>query len=365
MKKFILILLIIVIPIIFIDNIQDYFYGLRVKNHLKELEKKVSEKDLIKFLRERFIDKRGLIISEIRNNKPSNYSLLESYGELMEYALQKKEQKLFDILLRNIKKYFLSQEGYLYWRINRKTLRPDNATALIDSLRILYNLVSAYENFRKEEYLKEAQKIADGILKYNTFREYFLDTYDGTSKKKIFKISLFYLDLEKIKKISLYLPEFKKYYSSAKNILEGYTKTHSPFFPKEYDYISKKYIFTENINILEQVLIALNMENKKNIDNFLNFNNMELYKNGKIYSYYHLKGEKIVNNEDPTIYSLISRLYMKMENKKKALETLKLIQRFENKKGIGDFENMNFYVFTQLETLLTLSMMEKRGYVNE
>lgn len=361
MKKFIILLLIMLIPIIFINDILDYFYSLKLKNYLRELEKKVSEKEkiLLEFLRERFIDRRGLIISEIKNNKPSNYSLLESYGELMEYTLQYREEKLFELLMRNIKKYFLSQEGYLYWRINRKTLKPNNATSLIDSLRILYSLILAYENFKKEKYLEEAKVILDGILKYNTFREYLVDAYDGNSKKQILKISLFYLDLDKIKKISIYFPEFKRYYLSAKNILEGYGKISSPFFPKEYDYTTQKYVFAENVNMIEQTLAALNMEKRENIDKFLFFVTLELHKKGKIYSYYDLEGKKLTENEDPSIYSLIARLYIKLNNKRGALEVFKLIQRFKNKKGIGDFKNMNFYVFTQLETLITLSMMEK------
>lgn len=361
MRKFILIFLIIVIPTIFISYIEDYFYSLKLKKYLIELENKVPEKEknFLEFLRERFIDKRGFIISEIKNNKPSDYSLLESYGELMEYILQYREEKLFDLLMRNIKKYFLSDEGYLYWRINRKILKPDNATALIDSLRILHSLILAYENFKREKYLEEAKIILNGILKYNTFREYLVDAYDGNSKKQILKISLFYLDLDKIRKVSFYFPEFKEYYLSAKNILENYPKISSPFFPKEYDYLTQKYIFIENINIIEQIFIALNMENKKNIENFLNFFNIELHKNAKIYSYYDLEGNGLTNNEDPSIYSLISRLYIKLNNKREALKTFKLIQRFENKKGIGDFENMSFYVFTQLETLITLSMLDK------
>lgn len=361
MRKILIFLLIFSFNFIFFD-ITNYIDSIRIKSSLRELENRIPEEEkvLVKFLREKFIDNRGFIISEIKENTASDYSLLESYGELMEYTLLNNNKNLFDLLYGKIKKHFLSKEGYLYWRINRKTLKVDKATALIDSLRILYGLIEAYEKFKDENYLKEAKQIANGILKYNTFKDYFIDTYDANLNKQISKISLFYIDLSKINKIKLFFPEFEKFYLTSKNILENYSKIHQPFFPNVYDIPNRSYIFKEHVNTLEQIMIALNIEQKSNIEKFLDFIKQELHKNGKIYIYYDLKGRKITDDEDPSIYSFLCRLYLKMNNKKDAIKMLNMISRFQkDEEGVGDYINKHYYVFTQLETLLTLNIVRR------
>lgn len=356
MKKFLPFFLFIIYLYFIFFNITNYIDGIKLKFALRELEKNLSESEkiLVRFLREKFVDNRGFIISEIRENKASDYSLLESYGELMEYALLYDKKELFDILLRKVKKHFLSNEGYLYWRINRKTLKAENATALIDSLRILHNLIEAYEKFKEQNYLKEAKIIAKGILNFNTFKDYLVDSYDGDLNKQILRISLFYIDLNKLYKIKVYYPEFEKFYFSSKNILENYSKNHEPFFPDAYDYLSKVYVFKEYVNMLEQMMIAINIEPKRNIEKFLNFIKQELHKNGKIYISYDLKGRKINNEEDPSIYAFLCRLYLMLNNKKDAIKMFDMIRRFQKDgEGIGDHFKKSYYVFTQLETLLT------------
>lgn len=200
-------------------GIKDYYYGFRLKSELRALEGRVvsyKEKELLNFIRRDLIDNRGLIISKIENGKPSEYSLLESYGELMEYALLRGDKDLFDILLTIVNKYFYSKDGYLYWRINRLTLIPENSTALIDSLRILNALVSAYEIFKDKKYMEMGEKISEEILKFNSSGEFFVDYYDGNTKAKANKISLFYLDLRKLKKIAKLFSSFNKYYITSK-----------------------------------------------------------------------------------------------------------------------------------------------------
>ncbi|TYT23475.1 hypothetical protein FY122_04485 [Dictyoglomus thermophilum] len=357
MRKVILFL--IIVFLILAVSFRDYWDGVRLKLSLKDLEKKVAkeEKGILKFLRERLIDKRGLIISEIKNSKPSDYSLLESYGELMEYVSLKGDKNTFDILLSILKKYFVSKEGYLYWRVNRVTLKPEKTTALVDSLRILHGLILAYEKFRDERYLESAKFIANGILKYNTFGDKFVDSYDGNIEKRIFRISLFYLDLDKIKKISQYFADFKRYYQSSKNLLENSIKPDLFFFPKEYDYLSQRYIFPKEINMLEQVLTALNMENKLYLEKFIDFVNMELNKNRRIFIRYDLKSNKLSDTEDPTIYFLLLRLYKKFDYRD-VENIIHITKRFNLTYGLGDEINKDYFAFTQLEVLLTLGILE-------
>lgn len=347
MKKKLILSLLIIIIIFCILFIKDYYQSLRIKKTLENLTRKnilEEEKIILNFIRERFIDRKGLIISEIKNKKPSTYSLLESYGQLMEYSLLTNDKESFDIFWNEVKKYFVSKKGYLYWRIDRRTFKPDKATALIDSLRVLHSLILAYEKFKNSLYLEEAKKVGEGLLKYNTFQDYLVDCYDENTDSKILKISLFYLDLNKLKKISQYLPEFEKYYLNSKRILEKSIAISNSFFPKELDLVSKNYIYTENINILEQILTLLNLEASTNLEKF------EKYISIKIY-----------NCDDPTVYALWSRYYLRKEDLEKARETLSYIKNFQKDNlGIGDLNSMSFYIYTQLETLITLRQLERK-----
>lgn len=352
-----LIILITILLIISCILLEDIYWGIKVKYVLWKIEKNLpeEERNLIKFIRKNLIDNRGFIISEIRNGIPSNYSLLESFGEFLEYSVLIKNEKLFDALYRNVKKYFLSKDGYLYWRINRKTLKCDNATSLLDSIRILYSLVKAYHTFNNSTYLQEAKIISDGILKYNTYKEFFVDFYDGNNGKTSYDISLFYLDLEKIYYILNEFPEYKKYYETSKELIFKGLNLSYIFFPTKYSFLKDKFFIPERINMIEQSLIALYIKDKKLLKNFLNFLNMEVNKNNNISLQYSWFGERISIEESSGIYALIMRLY----NGESYYERIRnYLKRFEGRNlGLGDHINYNFYAFDQMENLLTLAFM--------
>jgi hypothetical protein len=343
-------------------GIKDYYYGFRLKSELRALEGRVvsyKEKELLSFIRRDLIDNRGLIISKIENGKPSEYSLLESYGELMEYALLRVNKDLFDILLSIVNKYFYSKDGYLYWRINRLTLMPENSTALIDSLRILNALVSAYEIFKDKKYMEMGEKISEEILKFNSSGEFFVDYYDGNTKAKANKISLFYLDLRKLKKISKLLPSFNKYYITSKNILENSVSINRPFFPKEFDLYTFSYKTHYPVNMLEQVITAINFDDVNKIEDFLSFVKNEINKYNKLNTFY-MSDKRVDDQENVGLYAILARLFIFCDDELWAKKVFNFVEKFKGNDsfGYGDFWGKNYYAFDQLEVLLTLSYME-------
>lgn len=348
--------------IIIIFQIKDYYYGFKLKNELKAMERSVSykEKELLSFIRRDFIDNRGFIISKIENGKPLEYSLLESYGELMEYALLRGDKNLFDILLSIVDKYFYSKEGYLYWRINRLNLRPDNSTALIDSIRILYALLCVYDTFKDKKYMEMGEKVADGILKFNSSGEFFVDYYDGNMKEKANKISLFYLDLRKLKKIAEILPSFNKYYITSKKILENSVSINSPFFPKEFDFFTFSYKTYYPLNMLEQVITAINFNDTNKIKGFLEFVKNEINNYNKLNTFY-MDHKVLKDEENVAIYAILARLFIFCNDRIGAKRILNFVEKFSGRSssGYGDFLGKVYYAFDQLEVLLTLSYMEE------
>ncbi|MEN2984569.1 MAG: hypothetical protein ABDH25_06045 [Dictyoglomaceae bacterium] len=333
---------------------------MRLKLILGEVAKKVSEDEgsLLIFVKKSLVDYRGLLISEIKENSSSDYSLLESFGQLMEYSLLIKNKRLFDVLYRNVKRYFLSKEGYLYWRINRRTLKPDNSTAFLDSFRILYSLVKAFHIFKERDYLEEGRRILEGIIKYNTYKNFFVDFYDGRIQKISTTISLFYLDIDKIQYVAEEFSEIKKYFENSRRLLLEGLKDSDIFFPIKYDLLKNEFIKPRNINTIEQVLIALYIKDRNLFKNFLNFVNMEINKYNKISIQYNWLGRRIREEESSGVYTLVLRLYHKL-NERTYLNKLKIfIKRFKGKNmGLGDHYNYNFYAFDQLENLLTFAIV--------
>lgn len=359
------IIIVLLLSLICYSLIKDYILGIKIKKALEEAisNRKNLERELLTTIKENFLDSRGLLASEIKDNKPSDYSLLESMGELMEYAILTKSISLFESSWAITKRYFLSPRGYLYWRINRKTLTPDNSTSLLDSIRIVYSLVRGYEEFGKNSYLRDALFLGNGIIKFNTYEKYFVDFFDGKVESKSKRISTFYLDLEKISKISEYIPEFKYFYESSKEILDGAINESSVFFFPSYDITKKAYEKTLSVNIIEQTYIAMNIGKVDKIARFIEFIKYELQSSGKIYTSYNWYGEKTADSESVGSYVLLSIMFLHLENKDMLDILWDKIMRFKsNKNAFSAYDSRNFYIFDQLEMLIYLARREKTKY---
>jgi hypothetical protein len=358
----VILILLIVASIFSFSLVRDYLLGYRMQKALEEaIENSITpEKDILSFIRKNFIDSRGLIGSEVRNDKLMEYSLLESMGQLMEYALIKKNGRLFDITWRITKRYFLSPRGYLYWRINRRTLSQDDSTSLLDSLRVAYSLIRAYETFTDERYLKDGIHIAENIIRFNTYNNYLVDYFDGRTENSSRSISLFYLNLKMLSKISQYIPGFKALYGGSKKILEGAIKISSGFFPTEYNISSDRYYIPSKVNMIEQAYIAMNIGDYNSIKPFVSFIDREMEERGKICNSYYWSGKEATVDESPGVYMSLSLLFLNLGVRERADMFFSKIQRFKSEDyGFGDYKNRDFYVFDQLKALILLASIKE------
>lgn len=314
------------------------------------------EKDILSSLKEGFLDKRGLIASEIHSDIPKEYCLLESMGQLMEYAVITKNLSLFDATWRITKRYFLSPRGYLYWRINRKSLVQDDATSLLDSLRISFSLIKAYETFKEERYLRDGKYIGENIIRFNSYGNYLVDYFDGRIEKASKRISLFYLNLEMISKLSQYIPRFKIFYESSKRILEKALEFSDIFFPDYYDISSSTYHIPSKVNMIEQTYISINIGDYDLIKPFIDFVSIEMKREGKIYISYYWNGKNSTTDESSGVYATLSLLLLNLNEREKVDVLLNKI----NVAKIGDYKIKDIYLFDQLETLILLA--KRRNY---
>lgn len=353
---YIIVVVLLMVSSFLYSTFKDRSLGTKMKESLEEavINSNGLEREILAFLKDSFLDSRGLLGSEIKNNRLLEYSLLESMGELMEYAVIIKNDKLFNASWAVTRRYFLSSKGYLYWRINRRTLSPDDATSLLDSVRIVYCLIKAYEEFGKDLYLKDALRIGKGIVDFNTYKDYLVDFFDVRTGHAGTKISTFYLDLEKILKISEYIPRFKDLYESSKEILNKAIDKSSVFFYPSYDFFSRRYETPSTVNMIEQVYIAMNIRDTDKISHFLDFIRYKLEESGKIYNSYSWHGEEITRSESIGVYTLLSLLFLYLDDVEMSDILLEKVKSFKSSGNRLDLYN-DFYVFDQLEALILLA----------
>lgn len=103
--------------------------------------------------------------------------LSETIGLEMLWRVMKEDKNGFDMQFALLKKYFISPIGLLYWKLSA-TLKPYNANASIDDLRVCKALILAYKKWGDPDYFNTARLIADGLLKY-CVKDYVL--LDGAS----------------------------------------------------------------------------------------------------------------------------------------------------------------------------------------
>jgi len=103
--------------------------------------------------------------------------LSETIGLEMLWRVMIEDKANFDKQYALLKKYFISPGGLLYWKLSAN-LKPSNANASVDDLRVCKALLLAYKKWGDSNYLSAAKQIADGLLKY-CVKDYIL--LDGAS----------------------------------------------------------------------------------------------------------------------------------------------------------------------------------------
>jgi hypothetical protein len=326
-----------------------------------------TEKEIDQLLSQQFITSEGLLTSYQGTGLETNKSiLLESQGQLMEYALQIKDKRLFESLLNNVETYFLAPKGYYYWRLNLPDLHPDNATALVDQLRILRSLDKAGTIFNEPTYKIKTFFIALNLYRYNREGNVFCDSFDGRIGKREHKTSLFYIDPVALETLSGVFPFAKQSVRNTLDILKNAPNNGLGFFPAYYDSQSKSYVWPEKFTTAEQ-LYTVDYAQKAgmNVDAYLGFLSKSIRLNGKIFNAYHSDGSSVGVDDSAAVYALAARVFHQAKdiNDERWCYERMLAYRINNQSDLqGAFAyetTKSAFTFDQMEALLTLSQEGK------
>ncbi|MBO8159573.1 hypothetical protein [Thermosyntropha sp.] len=309
-------------------------------------------------LKDNMLDNRGLIFQKIEKGKQVEVNLLESMGQLLEYADYTGNEKLKEETLELIFKYFETGEGYLSWQIYKG--KPQKATALFDELRILKVLLEDEKSKKNEFYIKT---LKDSLYNFSLRDGKWVDFYDARCADKADIISLFYIDIETLKELAKNDKRFYNASKKAEEILSNAPVNDYGFFPQVYNYEEQAYIYSSSANMVENILTNMHyLHNGGDIDKFLSFLKREIDK-GHIYNIYDYDGNPVKKEESTAVYALSCQLFLEVGDYNYADLCYKKMMSFRIKKGkltggFGDSLANTVYAYDQLEALKTMRIRE-------
>ena len=322
-----------------------------------------TEREIDQLLGQQFITKEGLLTDwQGAGTENSKSVLLESQGQLMEYALLTKDKNLFDAVLDNVRIHYLAPKGYYYWRLSLPDLNPDNATALIDQLRVIRSLDKASTVFDWPFYQLETRWVAYSLYRFNRTGNLFCDSYDGRTGKAEQRISLFYIDPLGLETVSLVLPQAKPAVQNTLDILRNSPINELGFFPAWYDLQSRSYIWPEKKFMTIEQLFTIDFAQKAgmNVSTSLGFLRNSIRLNKKIHNNYLPDGSPYGFDDSAAVYALATRVFRQagdFDNAQWCYERM-LAYRIKDQnelQGAFAYEtSQSAFAFDQMEALITL-----------
>ncbi len=287
-------------------------------------------------------------------------TLSETLGLWMEYVLQKGDQEAFETAVRQLHRYFLEENGFVHWKLTEKGASEVSTNALVDDLRIIHALLQAGEKWGSPRYEETAALIAGYITHHNNNQGVLTDYYEKKDRYASDVITLSYIEpnaLEKMKDRGLI--DDNVYYNM-RTILQ-LAPIDKVFYPKSYDVKRNKYMFDNDINMIDQALVALYRARAGfATEHFLEFLKRELRQNGIIYGQYNRTSKKpIVAYESPAIYGWLVLYALEEEEEELAKKLFAQMTTFRNTRkhakyvgGYSIYQN-NTHIFDNLVPLLT------------
>lgn len=326
---------------------------------------KVSEREEILF---DFIDKKltnnddGIktyytnVNSEQDINKENSVSS-QSEGMMLLYYLERNDKKSFDRTLKYIEKNMFLSSNLVSSKV--KEGEKDKISRSVDNLRIVNALLLASQRWGGLKYRQVAINIEKAIDKNLLYDGALVDSSDGQSKD--YMITLSYLDLQTMKRLSYIDFNWKKIYTQSLRVLDnGYISAEVPLYKNKYNMKTEEYD-TEDIDMVSSLRCILNKaEVSKDVSESINWITEKFKKDGAIYSNYNFNtGNKVSDEESVSIYALLVQIAKKTGNDdlyNMSLKKLKKLQVMDKNSnmygGYEDLKTLDAYSIDNLNALL-------------
>ncbi|PCK23106.1 glycosyl hydrolase lipoprotein [Bacillus pumilus] len=230
--------------------------------------------------------------------------LSESLGLWMDYLVRKKDQTSFDQQLDVLLTQYLLDHNLLSWQI--ESHQKSKVNALVDDLRAVATLQKADQLWQKSVYQTTAKQIAQALKNKNMFKGLLTDYYDASAKQTSRTITLSYIDSTSIKEL-ISLQVFTNQMANHQLSILKNAPRQKGFFPKSYDIAKKSYSFDQELNLIDQLYIAINAEHAQvDTSTIMKWLKTTFQEEGKLYGRYELSTlQPAVTYESPSVYALV------------------------------------------------------------
>ncbi len=306
----------------------------------------------VEFVLNHLTYRRGVIkqFDPLKNSQENEY-LSETLGLWMVYLVETQRQSIFDKQVKNLQRYFLSPEDWVYWRIDQST--PSSCNASLDDLRIAFALAQAGKIWKQKKYLALSAVMAQRMKKINLRDNYFVESYCEAPQPDIsFKVDLSYLDLPAMAYLSQFDKDWQAVLYRSQKLLNG-GKTPTGFYFDKY-LIDKSKYGLQDMNLINQLICAQveSQVNGKPSKLYLWLKN-EYLKKGKVYGRYHpVTLKALVDYESPAVYGLMLSLAVFQNDMEFAQPLAKKLLLLQNNNG--SFGQAPFEAFDHILILTAL-----------
>lgn len=229
-------------------------------------------------------------------------ALSESIGLWMLYLAEKRDNTLFEKMVRVLKKQFMKNDGWIYWKLGP---RPATANALIDDLRIAEALYKADAIWPSAEFGDMANTISHSLIKKQFIDGLFTDFYDIHSKRSSEHLTLSYLSAFALSHIYEHGRLDKSEHDGMIHFLQN-LPTQNGFFPFSYHLKDKTYKYHEQVHLIDQLYIVYHRAQAGTASpETWSFLKEEFAQKGLIYGRYAADSKQpAVDYESPAVYGL-------------------------------------------------------------
>lgn len=285
--------------------------------------------------------------------------LSESQGLGMQYFLALGDQENYDKLLGFVKRKLNQAEGISY-RYTPDKEEPWRVNALVDDLRIIKTLLESEEMWGSKSYTTLGKAWSKRLYRTNVKENKLYDFYDGEYKIVNDFITLCYVDLVAVDKMSTHDIRWKAVREEMAHIVEGgYIGDQFPMFKTRYNYTTQTYEVNDYINMVEATLTILHLvEGGYTLETSTEFLK-ERVEEGRLYTHYTLDGEEVTDMQSTAIYAICAMIARAIDDPvfyEQSIEQMSRWQVMNQGSAIygafGNEETLDTYAFDNLMALL-------------
>lgn len=284
--------------------------------------------------------------------------LSESASLRMLAAVRSGQQERFAEQWQLAKQTFDINSGFSYrYSPKQQKLYPLNAA--VDDLRMIQALYEAGEKFDGKGYTAEANKYGERFYDYNVKDGKLYDFYDMEYSSTNTFVTLCYINLGTLRKMSIPSQVSKKLTNDMNVILEnGYLSDEFPFYETRFNYETGKYS-SENINTVESLLSILALaEVDQQKSTSIDFIKRQV-EAGTLYGQYSREGKPLNDIRSTAIYAITAMIGAEIGDQSLYHKSIERMNEFRVTDvasplygGFGDAASGQAYSFDNLMALL-------------